>query len=397
MDRDHAQIWWDSITGPSRFVTQVADAIYAGCSVLLHMPEDLPWRKQMRSSTEARIKEDSSDLIVSYIDCETDILPNESIESFIFRRFSTPEAKDGYRASSKQTEAQYIRTEGILNDRVIWVKGLNAEYFEKWIGFEKGFHSTGRNTGLFIIEEHAGYQIKGNTGRIKSVDYKEYATYYDALLFNNMVVSERTTSTEWKQYIAALVTKLCRLDVELSDFMLRDDEMQVDIPVTTIESARYVFDKRAEADALPEKHPFRLLRESRMDDLHRIAWEAQMQVIFPLIEMERLAFVNAYREQVLEAISNEYWDNDRNVSRRIHQYGSIVTTPEEAEIGTLYRLTKLRQASDTYQYMLYLPIEADRHRLDVLHEMRNTIAHMSVCSGSLVREFLDGYQYRWHQ
>ena len=55
----------------------------------------------------------------------------------------------------------------------------------------------------------------------------------------------------------------------------------------------------------------------------------------------------------------------------------------------------LRRASDTSLYLFFLPNEDDRVRLALLHDMRNSIAHVEPCSVELVDQFFAQYPYKW--
>jgi len=59
-------------------------------------------------------------------------------------------------------------------------------------------------------------------------------------------------------------------------------------------------------------------------------------------------------------------------------------------------MTKLRKESDYYQYLLYIPNEQDRNRIDLLHSIRNDLAHGKPCDVARVAEFINGHPYSWN-
>lgn len=397
MSRDNSQIWWDGITGPSSFVSSVTDSLMDAKSILLHVPEDLPWRKQMRSSVEAALKEKDPDMMVEFVDCRTDMEGSGAIGDYILQRFASAELRSGYRKSSGVQLPQYIKNNGVINNRIIWVKGMDESDAEEWYSFCRQYHSTSRLNGLFVIENYKGFSMKMPPSYICSQHYAEYVGYFDALLFNSIAASRTRKSAEWKQYISSYATSLCGSDVELSAHLIESCEYNEDVPVSALSSAaeEYGLDKRAAAESLSSEHPFVLLRENRIEELRRAVWKAQMQTIYPLIELERLSFISCNNAQVSRAVNTEYLDFRNGRNAYIHQYGERLQRPEDAEIGTLYRLSKLRTAADSTQYMLFLPKDDDRRRLELLYEMRNSIAHMNLCAWDRVTEFLDAYPYEW--
>ena len=69
---------------------------------------------------------------------------------------------------------------------------------------------------------------------------------------------------------------------------------------------------------------------------------------------------------------------------------------EDAELGTLYRMTRLRKETDNTQYLLFIPSEEDRSRLDLLHMLRNNLAHGNPCDILQISLFIDSFPYQWH-
>ena len=95
----------------------------------------------------------------------------------------------------------------------------------------------------------------------------------------------------------------------------------------------------------------------------------------------------------MEGIGTEDWTDCRVY--RIDQYGEVLENPYDAEIGTLYRMHKLHVAGDYMSYILPIALQSDRERLELIHGIRNLLAHVSVCSVEQVDRFLSGYPFAW--
>ena len=170
--------------------------------------------------------------------------------------------------------------------------------------------------------------------------------------------------------------------------------LSVQLPQRFYISGTEEFQRRYEAKNLRDSHPFTLLRQKQYSVLQKKVWEAQLRTIYPLVEMERVAFIRANENEVLHAICSEFVDYYGN-KRHVRQFGEILKNPYDAEIGTLYGMNHMRRAEDPYRYVLYIPDEENRKRLTLLHEIRNAIAHMTTCTVEQVAAFLNQYPYKW--
>ena len=399
MNDDRSHLWWNEITGPSAIVQSIAEALLRAQSVMLCVPDDLPWRRRMRDAVENALRKENDNLQVSYVDCQTDcdsfILPNGDIDvpTFLIKRYGLSDSYNTYRHSSNTTIQDHIIGNNILQDRVVWVKGMNRRQVKCWVDFCIKYNPCVVGRGLFVIEsyEHVSLPIIPNVIR---VDYT--ASYYDALLFNNMIISFANMSVDWKKYIAMLSAQLCGEDVELSVAFMNSENLSIMDPVRLIKSISGTeeFQRRYEAKNLRDSHPFTLLRQEQYSVLQKKVWEAQLRTIYPLVEMERVAFIRANENEVLHAICSEFVDYYGN-KRHVRQFGEILKNPYDAEIGTLYGMNHMRRAEDPYRYVLYIPDEENRKRLTLLHEIRNAIAHMTTCTVEQVAAFLNQYPYKW--
>ena len=110
---DPSKIWWDEITGPSKLIRSLANSIQAAKSVVLHVPDDLPWRQQMRLSVERVLRNTDSELLIWYIDCENDCRPfvksdgTMDVAGYLLQERAVPEVRSGYRVTSGKTIQQY--------------------------------------------------------------------------------------------------------------------------------------------------------------------------------------------------------------------------------------------------------------------------------------------------
>lgn len=400
MREDSARLWWEEITGPSRLVREIAGALLEANCVLLQVPGDLPWRSRMRTAVEGVLREADRNLLVDYIDCaaERDGAAGAAIDvpGFLLSRYAPPEVKSGYRVSSGQSIHRYIQERDVLKNRVIWVKGMTAGDERSWLDFCRSYRPRSCGDGLFVIESY-GEDLRA--AGVRTMRYAGRVSRYDALLFNSMMVSlgrNAGDSLERKQYIAAAASLLCGKDVELSEMLLEEADLAAECPIEALcRVARMpYFSRRMGADTLEETHPFALIRSGRAKEMEHVLWKAQLQALFPLLEMERISFVERYEEEIRRGLAMRYWDFDRGAAYRVRQYSEYIDDPRDAELGTLYRMNHLRQAEDQSLYLLFLE-SGDRERLDLICHMRNKLAHSRVCPAEETARFLETYPYEW--
>lgn len=401
---ERSRLWWEEITGPSQLVRTMAQELRMGRSVFLSAPDDLPWRSQMRSSVECVLRESDPDLLVDYIDCQTDCpydaKGNIDVSSFLLDRYAYPEIKNGYRRSSGLSIQQYMMKHGVLRNRVVWVKGMSPQHVQNWLSFCKDHRPRAASDGLFVIECHEDSSQRRAAAGMKLLFYKDFVSYYDALLFNNMLAAPlQRFSLEWKQYLSTTAALLCGCDVELAGALLEDIRLNPDPPAPLPALLQIAEEQRGGkrycADFLDPEHPFLLVRDGNFDKLFELLWKGQLQTIFPLLEYERIGLIRCYEDDIRAGLQEPYLDPKKQEPRYITQLDERVLDPKDAEIGTLYRMNHLRMFQDPSLYLLFLPESGDRERLDLLHRVRNAIAHLVPCPPEEIAAFLDGYPYHW--
>lgn len=401
MLEDSAKLWWDGITGPTAFVRAIADNLGDAKSVVLFIPADIPWHEQMRRSVSQVLHEYDADLLVDFVDCKkvnlTDTAGKINIPYFLLEQYAYPAVKSGYRQSSGHSIQQYLLSKNVLINRVVWVTQASADQASAWINFCNEYHAKSRYDGLFIIEANEKVLSNSSHSGVNMLRYRDYTSYYDSLLFNNMICSAEKGHIEQTQYKATVSALICSGDAELSKEFVSRADFTVQSPVHTLQEifADQFCLQRYDETLLDETHPLSIIRSGDFKTLQYAVWKAQLQVLFPLIESERIRIVEQYEGEIEAALATEYFDFLRHTNQYITQYGERVTRAHDVEIGTLYRMSHLKRASDTSLYLFFLPNEEDRDRLALLHDMRNSIAHVEPCPVEMVTKLLSQYPYEW--
>jgi hypothetical protein len=172
---------------------------------------------------------------------------------------------------------------------------------------------------------------------------------------------------------------LCDTDAEVSEHLLQDVNFSDESPVEGLRriASRPEFARRGQEPQ--SDHILQHIRNGSLSEIERRIWSAQVQTLFPIIEMERVDIIKRNFTAIKEALEQEV----------ITQYCEEITNPYDVELGTLCYLMA-RRGADGY-YLLYIPDEALRNRVRFLHECRNLLAHAECCSPAQVTELLGNY------
>ena len=390
-----SELWWTSITGPRNLTIAVARALHDKNNVCLVVPDDLPWRVEMRGCIETEMHQlaEMDAFYVEIIDVEDECAKEDDIGRYLLARFASPSIATGYRRREKLQK--YILDNQVLANRVLWVKGMNPEQEKKWIHFCREYSPENETDGRFVLEIRWSEEDVG-TKNFSYIKYNEMVNRHDLSLFNSLFLNREKLSYSpvWQQYIATLCALLCNTDAETSkEFMETCDFLQ-DEPILGMrmvaDDARY--QRRGETN---RAHILSMIRQGNLSEIEAQIWKAQLQVLFPLLEIERVSFVNCYHQQIEEALSEEYYDYRTGQSQLVFQFGERVDEPDDAELGTLYRMMRLKRNSDYSQYLLYIPDEQSRIRIELLHDVRNALAHRKCCSIDKIAEFINAHPFSW--
>lgn len=382
IDMSWEEFWWNNITGAHVVVSKVADGLLENKMVVLKVPSDLPWRYSMRSSIHTAFQErtDTRDVVIEVIDAVDDNPDDLEPGRFLLQKYASSSVSRGYREKSKISMQNYITQKHVIKNRILWIKGLEGTVVNKWIKFCKGFTPKTVTEGLFVLEIHGSVEPL-ESRFIEYIDFSECVSSYDVQLFNSFVLDEDEEiaygSDLWKKYISTTAALVCDVDAEVSELLLREVDFRKESVSDGIARIAEMpdFSRRGSEDG--SEHVLWLYRNNKTAELNYRIWASQVQVLFPVIEMERIEIIEKYRDDISQALT----------ANHIEQYGEQITAPMAVELGSLCFMMSHRQ--DVYRYMLYISDKTDRERIKFLHECRNLLAHVSICNPEQVRKLLD--------
>lgn len=373
-----SEFWWENITGPRNIVTKVISALDNKQMVLLKVPSDLPWRHTMRGVVESNFRDRvmSGELLIDIVDAVDELEMKKDLGYYLLDKYAIDEnVREGFRDVGKNTIQKYLIRNKVLRNRIIWIKGLSGEDAIRWIEFCKAYHIDSLEDGAFVLEIHGDLIVENE--ELATVDYSDSVTYFDVQLFNTYLVDEeRAYSDKWKQYISTMAAILCETDAEVAEELIQIGDFKTMEPIMILNNVAELdmFERRGADES--SSHILALARRGKTEEINKRIWKTQIQILFPIIELERVKLIEKWMSNIRDSLLNNH----------VTQYGVHITNPYDVEIGTLDYL-QFHHSCDG-RYKLYIPDETDRQRISFLHECRNLLAHVNCCSIHQVNELL---------
>lgn len=198
-------------------------------------------------------------------------------------------------------------------------------------------------------------------------------TRFDVLLFNSALVAataSRDSSTELLSYRASLLTRLCADDVELGT-LIHETTEDGRASVTLDQIMELGGPRLSPLDCSDDvTHPPVANATERRKILRRRVWEAQVEVLFAVIERKRIGIITQIADDLCACLK----EHD------VVQNHEVIDSPMDVELGTLVYL----MASG------WLVVGYDlKSRIHLLRRIRNDIAHGSMCSDDDVQSLLN--------
>lgn len=376
------EFWWKNITGPHVVVTKVSEALLDNHMVVLFVPTDLPWRHAMRGTIQTAFRDrlDISDIVIEPIDVVDDNPDGLEPGRFILSRFSSTTISRGYREKSRVSIQDYITAKNVIKNRIVWVKGLRGAVAEQWIKFCRGFGLRALQDGLFVLEVQ-GEMRQTDLKPLEHIDYSDYVSNYDVQLFNSFVLDDQDKYPDlWKKYIASVAASICDTDAEVSAELLETVDLQKQSAIDGINAIAESPEYARRGTEGRSNHVLWYSRNGKIAELEHRLWSAQIQVLFPIIEMERISIIEKWKDIIQDALDNNY----------ITQFNEPLRDAMDVELGSLCYMMKHR--TDTGLYTLYIPDEDERDWISFLHDCRNQLAHASCCTTEQVIRILERQQ-----
>ena len=205
------KVWWTHIIKAHKFEEDIVKAAAEGKSVLLSLPENVPWKNTLLDMVEEQLKQENYKNAFEYVDC-----PEEEPGLFLLNNYCRREKRSSYRYGISYAEFLGKCQDIVLNDRYIWVHDIPQDRCEEWLDFVAEYNNNvkDKTPAIFILEVH-GFYGRSPKG-IQKLVFDQAITAYDRFAFCALAASASNTCREYlRPYLAELVSTVCRDDIEL--------------------------------------------------------------------------------------------------------------------------------------------------------------------------------------
>lgn len=351
--KSYAEEWWEWIMGPSMLAERITRTINDESNIILTMKERLPWHDELRNVIERQ--ESFSNRTMYVIDYSDVNRENRSLDLSLLDMIAGDRPTDDYLPHA-QSIAQYVTSHKLMDDRVLWIQGISGKDIKSVISTIKKIKSNG---GIFIVENSEWMEINNRVipNNYEIIRTASFISQEDTRLFVHKLCSSRKLPIRFTRYAVSVVSSLYEFDVESASELI--DAIPLESEGTT--------------DMLE------MIHHDSVDDLvlRRKLWHGQIEALFPMIEEERVEFIEKH-QRLLESIMPES-----------DPFGNVLEQAVDMDIGVLYHV--LGQHKSCVDVERTITNEAFR-RIELLRNVRNQLAHVNTCVAKDVSNVLMGKQ-----
>ena len=339
-----SRLWWTQVTSARRLLEQVITDLGNGKNVIMSFSAVTPWPEDFRELLGEKIEVTFTAKTVVKIAVEEGDVGQYMLDNYCRRElrfnYRPPQSEGAYLGECKSLT---------INDNVFWIKVYSPEMLHRWVKFIGDYRRARNNDSsyaLFIIDATGLYddvqQNKFFSLQHIGMEIPEYVRY----TFASILADEAGVKASTIEYLTQLIVSCCD-DIELIPLciekqagLLADPNKPLsDIVMDNIRSDGTAFKLERTGNALEQK-----------------VWEAQVKVLFPIVERYRLYIVQKLRKRIEESLSFPYKTN----------FGELAA-PEELELKDLvFAIGKKRMSMDD---------SVEYERLTNFHRCRNLLAH----------------------
>lgn len=376
-------LWWETIAGPSDFVSQVKSALYDGHSVVAEITSAFPYRWSFRDEVSHWIDQEE-EIAVEHIDCRNEFQGGD-IGKFIIQRLAPRQIVDYMR----QPRPRFLKQRGVLAGKLIWVRSVQPEYFKAWLQFIQSYNSDSLKGGIFLLEMIEPCNVRSSQN-LMHIAYPEYVKTDDVRLFASILADKylKDETTGVKQYAVELATTLCWKDGELAESLLRALDIENRSPLDSLRAVYENEEQPCTRGVGIAAHPYEQLRKNC--ELDHQLWTAQIRTAYPIIELHRLELIQQWYDEIKQALLVPFVRDDGCPQSFIDSEKNPIDDPFNVEIGMLDSMLHKRKFGEEDQYLLYLPDQEDREYIRFLRDCRNSLAHLEVCEPHILYKLITG-------
>lgn len=325
-------LWWNYVSGAARYLE---DTVSATSNYRVLLVEEAPYMEQFLHLLSERLQQWDSSLHIDEIQADEWDSAQDVGESLMYHYANQTEyhPMDG-------TRPEYIARNNLLAGRVLIVRETNRR--KEWINtaIEYAKFSSQRN-GLIILTYSVSPPLVASRKGVKLIKWDNYITNYDMQLFASYCIADRPgMKLELRNYITQLASRMSGTDPELCSRLAIEEAAN-----DAMGLLQTLASNNEKAKKLVEHPQF----------VYSIIWEAQIQIVFPIIERLRRCFIERYSDE-LQSVLPQRDDFDK-----------VLQSPEDMELRHMwyyyFKIKGFRSSDDDRSFRL-------------LYNARNDLAHL---------------------
>jgi len=349
--RSSSEMWWTGVIGASEYMNCITQSLESKNSILMFVPQKIPWHDSFMDKIK-NLNPNRNTMSFNRIDCSN--VQNDNLGIMLLKKYASPEQILNYDENNSIIE--YILDIGILNNRTIWLYNVPERLENRWINSiceiqRKKVNYTNVNT-ILCMEIGYIHKMFVNSPNTDVISWNDHIFNYDVLMFAMHRVRNINEPETIKTYVSQISSSISCLDIELCDALIENYYGLIRYPEKTVQNVCnhvYTNDKA------------RIFQMTKRE-FDYLLWSAQEQVLFPVIEKERLNFIKKYYHIVYANFQKA----------RVKECQSIdLDTPMDMELGTLVDMcNKKLEGTSEIRNNFY-----DWNMIKTLRHARNLIAH----------------------
>ncbi len=340
-------IWWNRIGKSMRLITDIANYVQNGHSLILRAEQPIPWRRAFNEAFELQLTRNAETRRLVRILWK----PGQNPGKVILDKLCSVAIASAYWPG--QSYGQYLASmpDLPLCDCIVWISGIrNKGDMQAWISFVSEYtrlSSHFRKHPVFIMEcsgdASESQDIRQLTWSIEPQDCRVFC----------LETAGELQNTDHPQYQAELAIHIGGRNPEFCNALLSTGADLLTDPVRiTQDVLHYGQDDQG--------HTFPPLTQQQIVSL---AWEAGISLLFPIVEKYRLSVIKEHEAEL-----------GRHLPIR-NSSGESVNDVHDLEIGTLDYLLKSTSTQVPAQ---------QRKNVGKCHDARNLMAHLKVMPYDMV-------------
>ena len=327
------EIWWKHLTNPSGFAESIIDSVLDGMSSAVIYKKDIPWKEDFIQNILFEIERESPNMKTDIHRISGYVEPDE----YIMHRYCGEKERSLYWGPRDHSKAKFLSksSRSTLNKSNVIIDITDADNTDEWIDFVEeytSYFSDEEEHGVFLLLMH-DTDISG-ISNIRCFDYDKYIHDFDVFMLCMTILASQNCSIQKKQYISEIAVSLAKDNVVVAGQLA---EYKGSLPVNISRIAEKVFKENG------------LSCDDIAVQIKTALWEAQVKILFPIIEQFRSKFIEINYDKLRRYKLDAYKAN--NVF--------------ELEIGQLYHLC--------YGHGIF---KKELNFLEKVRNARNSLAHL---------------------